>query len=114
MSSGLQQIETVYQSCSVELDCYLRDSPDPYLQMVYDTVRSVNAAFRKGVRRGLGMKSRDSLQDRLECFQEASDKIRRMQLLFLKRSIHAKNELVQTLVLLFYKHRSRFIVRGTR
>ena len=27
------------------------------------TVRSVNAAFRKGVRRGLGMKSRDSLQD---------------------------------------------------
>ena len=52
------------------------------------------------------------LQDRLVCFQEASDKIRTMQLLFLKRSIHAKNELLQTLALLFYKHRSRSTVRG--
>ena len=52
------------------------------------------------------------LQDRLECLQEASDKIRTMQLLFLKRSIHAKNELLQSLALLFYKHRSRSIVRG--
>ena len=76
------------------------------------TVRSVNTAFRKGVRRGLGMNSRDSLHDRLEGFQEASDKIRRFQLLFLKRSVHAKNELVQTLALRCYEDRSRSIVRG--
>ena len=53
------------------------------------------------------------LQDRLVSLQEASDKIRTMRLLlFLKRSIHAKNELLQTLALLFYNHRSRSIVRG--
>ena len=33
---GLQQIESVYQSCIVGLDRYLRDSPDPYMQMVYE------------------------------------------------------------------------------
>ena len=60
----------------------------------------MNTAFRKGVRRGLGMKSRDSLHDRLEGFQEASVKIRILQLLFLKRSVHPKNEIVQTLALL--------------
>ena len=64
------------------------------------TVRSVNTAFRKGVRRGLWMKSRDSLHDRQKGFEEASVKIRRLQLLFSKRSVHAKNEIGQTLALL--------------
>ena len=33
---GLQQIEAMYKSCIVELDCYLRDSSDPYMQLVYE------------------------------------------------------------------------------
>ena len=33
---GLQQIEAMYKSCSVGLECYLRDSFDPYMQLVYE------------------------------------------------------------------------------
>ena len=31
---GLQQIESTYQSCIVKLNCYLADSPDPFIQMI--------------------------------------------------------------------------------
>ena len=61
-------------------------------------VRMLNAAFRKGVRRGLGMKPRESIRERLnDCFKEASEKIRRLQLLFVKRAVHSRNLLVQGL-----------------
>ena len=33
---GLQQIEAMYKSCIVGLECYLRDSSDPYMQLVYE------------------------------------------------------------------------------
>ena len=33
---GLQQIEAMYKSCIVGLDCYLGDSSDPYMQLVCD------------------------------------------------------------------------------
>ena len=33
---GLQQIEGMYKSCIVGLDCYLGDSFDPYMQLVYE------------------------------------------------------------------------------
>ena len=33
---GLQQIEAMYKSCIVRLECYLRDSSDPYMQIVFE------------------------------------------------------------------------------
>ena len=33
---GLQQIEAMYKFCIVGLDCYLSDSSDPYMQLVYE------------------------------------------------------------------------------
>ena len=33
---GLQQIESTYQCCIVELNCYLADSSDPFMQMIRD------------------------------------------------------------------------------
>ena len=33
---GLQQIEAMYKSCIVGLECYLRDSSNPYMQIVYE------------------------------------------------------------------------------
>ena len=33
---GLQQIEAMYKSCIVGLDCYLGDSSNPYMQLVYE------------------------------------------------------------------------------
>ena len=33
---GLQQIEAMYKSCIVGLDCYLGGSSDPYMQLVYE------------------------------------------------------------------------------
>ena len=33
---GLQQVEAMYKSCVVGLDCYLRNSLEPYMQIVYE------------------------------------------------------------------------------
>ena len=75
-------------------------------------VRMLNAAFREGVRRGLGMKPRESIRERFkDCFKEASEKIRRLQLLFVKRAVHSKNLLVQGLSWLFYRHSPRCVCR---
>ena len=38
------------------------------------SVRKVNVAFRKEVRRGLGMRQRQSIHNRLDSFEEASQK----------------------------------------
>ena len=32
--TGLQQIESTYQSCIVRLNCYLADSSNPFIQMI--------------------------------------------------------------------------------
>ena len=46
------------------------------------TVRSVNRAYRRGIRRGLGMRDRDFITDRLgSWFVEAADKMKKEQLL---------------------------------
>ena len=34
---GIQQIDAMYKCCIVGLDCYLGDSSDPYMQLVYES-----------------------------------------------------------------------------
>ena len=61
-------------------------------------ITTVNTAFRKGIRKGLGIKSRDSISERLEgMFQEASYKIKNLQILFMRRAIVSRNSLTRGL-----------------
>ena len=58
---GLQQIEAMYKSCIVGLECYLRDSSDPYMQLVYECdsgrsrylIKSMACHFTAQLRRDL-------------------------------------------------------------
>ena len=58
---GLQQIEAMYKSCIVGLECYLRDSSDPYMQLVYEcdsgrsrySIKSMACRFTAQLRRDL-------------------------------------------------------------
>ena len=58
---GLQQIEAMYKSCIVGLECYLRDSSDPYMQLVYEcdsgrsrySIKSMACSFTAQLRRDL-------------------------------------------------------------
>ena len=58
---GLQQIEAMYKSCIVGLECYLRDSSDPYMQLVYEcdsgrsrySIKSKACRFNAQLRRDL-------------------------------------------------------------
>ena len=58
---GLQQIEAIYKSCIVGLECYLRDSSDPYMQLVYEcdsgrsrySIKSMACRFTAQLRRDL-------------------------------------------------------------
>ena len=60
------------------------------------TCHAVNTAWRKVIRKGFGMNSRDSVCERCATwFVEASEKMKREQLLFCHRSLHSLNELVQ-------------------
>ena len=50
------------------------------------TVKSVNRAYRRRIRRGVEMRDRDAITDRLSSwFVEAAEKMKKQQLLFLKR-----------------------------
>ena len=61
ISRGLQQIEAMYKSCIVGLECYLRDSSDPYMQLVYEydsgrsrySIKSMACRFTAQLRRDL-------------------------------------------------------------
>ena len=58
---GLQQIEAMYKSCIVGLECYLRDSSDLYMQLVYEcdsgrsrySIKSMACRFTAQLRRDL-------------------------------------------------------------
>ena len=58
---GLQQIEAMYKSCIVGLECYLRDSNYPYMQLVYEcdsgrsrySIKSMACRFTAQLRRDL-------------------------------------------------------------
>ena len=58
---GLKQIEVMYKSCIVGLECYLRDSSDPYMQLVYEcdpgrsrySIKSMACRFTAQLRRDL-------------------------------------------------------------
>ena len=58
---GLQQIEAMYKSCIVGLECYLRDSSNPYMQLVYECdsgrsrylIKSMACRFTAQLRRDL-------------------------------------------------------------
>ena len=58
---GLQQIEAMYKSCIVGLECYLRDSSDPNMQLVYEcdygrsrySIKSMACRFNAQLRRDL-------------------------------------------------------------
>ena len=63
-----------------------------------------NTANRKGIRRGLGMRQRDSIVERIPEFVEASFKMKILQTKFLKRAINSRNELVRGLTLLIVRH----------
>ena len=65
---------------------------------------SINTAYRKGIHRGLGMRQRDSIVERLPDFVEASLKMKILQTKFLKQAIDSRNELVRGLALLTIRH----------
>ena len=65
---------------------------------------SINIAYQKGIRRGLGMRQRDSIVKRIPEFVEASLKMKILQTKFLKRAIDSRNELVRGLALLLVRH----------
>ena len=74
---------------------------------------TVDAAYRKGIRRGFGMRSRESIHERLkECYIEASEKIKRLQLLFMEQAIHSVNYLVQELSWLLCRRSSEYLFSG--
>ena len=54
----------------------------------------MNRAYGKGVRRGLGMRKK-IVVDRLgKWFVEASEKVKKLQLMYMKRSFHSVNGVV--------------------
>ena len=56
--------------------------------------QNVNQAYRKGIRRGLCTRKRDSVRDRLgEWFVEAVEKVK-LKTLYIKRALHSVNTLV--------------------
>ena len=71
---------------------------------------AVDAIFRKGIRRGLGLRWKDSLYQRLgNWIVNASVKIRTVQALSLKRSIDSRNDLVRGLSWRVYRARLPFV-----
>ena len=59
------------------------------------------------------MRSRKSIRERLkECFTEASEKIKRLQILYMKRAIHSVNYLVQGLSYLLCRCSSGYLFSG--
>ena len=63
----------------------------------------VNTAYQKGIRRGLGMRQRDCIVERIPEFVEASLKMKILQAKFLKWAIDSRNELVRGLALLIVR-----------
>ena len=66
--------------------------------------KAVNKAYRKRVRRGLGMSQRDSLCQRLTEFKEADVKMKHLQLRFMKRATESQNRLVGSMSWHVYRH----------
>ena len=64
---------------------------------------SANTVYRKGIRRGLGMRQRDSEVERIPEFVKASLRMKRLQTKFLKRATDSRNELVRGLALLIVR-----------
>ena len=64
---------------------------------------SVNTAYQKGIRRGLGMRQRDSIAERISGFVEASLTMKILEAKFLKRATESRNELVRGLALLIVR-----------
>lgn len=59
------------------------------------TCHSVDTASRKAIHKGSGMRSRDSITERLaEWFEATIDKVAREQVLFLYWTLHSRNEAV--------------------
>ena len=74
-------------------------------------IKSVNNAFRKGIRKGLGMKQSESICQRFPGrFTEATTKMKRQQLRSLKRATESKNRLVG--LLSWYVCRHKLTCRG--
>ena len=71
------------------------------------TVIMVNQAFRKGIRRGLSMRKRDLIKDRLgSWFIEASERAKREQTLYLSRAIESRSRLVKHMAWPMYREQS--------
>ena len=64
---------------------------------------SVNTAYQKDIRRGLGMRQRDSIVERIPDFVQASLKTKILQTKFRKWAIDSRNELVRALALLIVR-----------
>ena len=71
------------------------------------TAKLLDQAYRKGIRRGLGMRRRDSIRERLgEWFVEASERVEMQQTLFMKRAVHSPNGLARTMSWLANREKS--------
>ena len=57
--------------------------------------------MRKGIRRGLGMKKRDSISDRFkDTFKEATERAKTLKMSFLKRAYYSVNRIVRGMIFL--------------
>ena len=73
-------------------------------------IKSINTAYRKGIRRGLGMAQSDSIRGRMsDWFEECEVKVRRQQLLYMKRAAHSVNSLVRRLGWLLLRDKCTWI-----
>ena len=61
-----------------------------------DVKNAINIGLRKGVRKGLGMKKYDSINDRFNgAFQEVEERIRAMKHNYFKKPFYSVNRLVR-------------------
>lgn len=75
----------------------------------------LNSAWRKAIRKGLGMGFRDSISDRLKgWFKEATEKMLREQALFLHRALYSGNAVVRGIALATQRTRSSRVWTSVR
>ena len=77
--------------------------------------RTLNTAWRNAIRKGLGMKSCDSIHETLErWFREGSENLIMEHILFLHSALHSKSEVVKTVALCYQLSGTSAILRSVK
>ena len=71
-------------------------------------VKMLNTAFRKGIRRGLGMRRCESICDRFQDFIEAAERVKDIRRRFLQIALNSVNGLVRSLRMLHLRESKEY------